>query len=160
MRALSQVPNQWKLTTEAEHTTLCIQWTVDTKMPTLSVSLYAVTPPPHPTQRVLSPGVHLNVLLLSPINPQVRTPHQTGPFCIEVLSCVWPHHTHLEEVRHACTNNYKFSTLMLLRSCDNVQDNYTSTCSESCTHVGPPLTHTPPPHTHTHSALTRVRVGE
>ncbi len=47
MRALSQVPNQWKLTTEAEHTTLCIQWTVDTKMPTLSVSLYAVTPPPH-----------------------------------------------------------------------------------------------------------------
>ena len=26
-----------------------------------------------------------------------------------------------EEVRHACTNHYKFNALMSLRSCDNVQ---------------------------------------
>ncbi len=30
-----------------------------------------------------------------------------------------------EEVRHACTNHYKFSALMLLRSHDNVQAKYT-----------------------------------
>ncbi len=28
---------------------------------------------------------------------------------------------------------------MSLRSRDNIQVNYTSTCSDSCTHVGPPL---------------------
>ncbi len=38
----------------------------------------------------------------------------------------------------ACTNYYKFSALM---SRDNVQAKYTSTCSDSCTHVGPPLVH-------------------
>ena len=37
-----------------------------------------------------------------------------------------------------CTNHYKISALMSLRSRENIQDNYTSTCSDSCTHVGPP----------------------
>ncbi len=43
-----------------------------------------------------------------------------------------------EEVRHACTNHYKFSALMSLRSRDNVQ----AKCTELVvirTHVGPPL---------------------
>ncbi len=30
-------------------------------------------------------------------------------------------HVRPEEVRHACTNHYKFSALMSLRSCDNVR---------------------------------------
>ena len=66
-----------------------------------------------------------------------------------------------EEVRHACTNHYKFSALMSLRSCDNVQTKCTSTCSDLCTHAGPSLhahahthahTHT---HTHTHTHIHR-----
>ncbi len=36
---------------------------------------------------------------------------------------------------------------MSLRSCDNVQAKCTSTCSDSCTHVGPPLSFIY--HTHT-----------
>ena len=47
-----------------------------------------------------------------------------------------------EEVRHACTNHYKFSALVSLRSRDNVQATMYWTCSDSCTHVGPPLVFT------------------
>ena len=61
-----------------------------------------------------------------------------------------------EEVRHACTNHYKFSALMSLRSRDNVQAKCTRTCSDSCTHVGPPLliTHSPETWTCTRTSWT------
>ena len=37
------------------------------------------------------------------------------------------------------TNHYKFSALMSFQPRDNIQAKYTSTCSDSCTHVGPPM---------------------
>ena len=44
--------------------------------------------------------------------------------------------THAEEVRHVCTNHYNFSAL-----CGHVITSRPihCTCSDSCTHVGPPL---------------------
>ncbi len=67
-------------------------------------------------------------MLLLESDWQFQIPHQQSPVkCQTPLSVgeVWVRDystsSRSEEVRHACTNHYKFSALMSLRSRDNVQ---------------------------------------
>ncbi len=68
--------------------------------------------------------------------PDPLIPLRLAPRLEAITSESW---NRAEEVRHACTNHYKFSASLGCQSHVTGNPMMHSTCSDLCTHVGPPL---------------------